>query len=82
MKFEEALAAMREGKTARYPKYDYDDTDGYWIAGYIGIINDSEKILTIHRVNKEGCALSGKSDWGIKCWALMSDKWEIAKETT
>lgn len=88
MKFEEILPHLRNGKTARYPRYDIGGVDAYWSAGFVSLPSwhdengkeiESEKVLTLHKVNKEGKPLRGKNDWGITNWAMMCDKWEIEK---
>ena len=71
MRFEEILPLMREGKKARLE----DDKDGeYWICGYSGF-DESSKVLTIIRMDKNNCAPTTTYDWGIGRWMVMRDNW-------
>jgi hypothetical protein len=84
MKFEEILPLIREGKKAKCPTYD--DAGEFWIAGYIGLpdvyddkgeLIQSEKHLTIHRMDIMGKFINDKHSWGICRWAIMDESWEL-----
>lgn len=79
MKFEEALAAMREGKKVRCPSMDQDGE--YWEICKISIpILNLPDQLTIHRMDKEKDPIRNKFTWGISRWSIMSEDWEIVDE--
>ncbi len=75
-RLEEALPFMREGKKARM-KSDIE-SGIYWICGKYG--NESLGIpmtLTIIKMQKDDTCIPDRWSWGMPCWAVMADDWEI-----
>jgi hypothetical protein len=75
-KFEDILPLMRCGKKAQMTS---DRESGvYWICGKAG--NESLGIPmtpTIIKIQKDDTCIPDRWSWGIPCWAVMADDWEI-----
>jgi len=76
MRFEEILPALREGKKVRCKSFD--ENGEYWMAGYISLPGgEDNKILTLHRFDKDDNVIRIATSWGMPRWIIMHDDWEL-----
>lgn len=77
MRFEEVLPLMRQGKKARMK---IDEEDGcYWVVAtsYFPPDDRTNGIKTIAKIEKDGFFHPNRWSWGIPCWAVMAEDWEV-----